>query len=332
VITVTGATGHIGNVLVKELLRRGQKVRALILPGEDLSPLDDTGAETVYGDVRDLRSLCQAFRSSGTVYHLAGVISIVPGKRKVLEQVNVGGTRNVVEACLRERVGRLVYVSSIHAIKETPRGTAVTESQPFDPACVLGEYARSKAQASLEVLKGVKRGLDAVLVCPTGVIGPNDYYGSEMGQLIQRFLSRKLPAYVDGAYDFVDVRDVANGIILAGEKGTRGETYILSGEQVTVRGLLSTLERVSGVKAPSFKAPGWLAKLAGMLASPFYARSRRKPLFTAYSIDVLHSNSLVHCDKARRALGYTSRPVTESVADAVTWFRARRARPTGEAT
>lgn len=159
-VVVTGATGHIGNVLVRELLSRGENVSVVIPPFEDTACLDGLQLEMVKGDVRQIDSLIQAFRGGDVVYHLAGVISILPGKNELLHQVNVVGTRNVVEACLKTDVRRLIYTSSIHAVKEPPHGTVIDETLPYGPDTVLGDYAKSKARATLEVLKGVKRGLD----------------------------------------------------------------------------------------------------------------------------------------------------------------------------
>ena len=320
-IVVTGATGHIGNVLLRELLSRGKNIRAVIPPFEDSACLDRLKVEMVEGDVRKIDSLIQAFKGSDVVYHLAGVISILPGKSELLHEVNVDGTRNVVEACLKTGVRRLVYTSSIHALREPPHGTVIDETCPYDADNVLGDYAKSKARATLEVLKGVGRGLDAVIVCPTGVIGPYDYRISEMGQLIVNFIKGDLNAYVDGAYDFVDVRDVATGLILACEKGRTGESYMLSGEQITVHDLMLMLEEITGVKAPSFKIPVWLARTVGKLAPLYYRLTKTKPLFTAYSVDVLASNSLISSKKARCELGYSTRSIRESVVDAVSWFR-----------
>ena len=320
-VAVTGSTGHIGNVLVREILKRGQQVRAIILSGEDTSPLKNLKVEIRQADVRQLDSLVQAFKGVDTVYHLAGIISILPGRKKLLEEVNVQGTQNVCEACLKTGVRRLVYTSSIHAVKEPPQGTCITEEQPFDPLAVVGDYGRSKARATLAVCESIKKGLDAVIVCPTGVLGPFDFKLSEMGKLFQDILSRRLKMYVNGAYDFVDVRDVAWGIILAGERGRTGESYILSGEQITVRNILVHLEKISGVKAPSICIPIWLARLAGLLATPYYLISGTKPLFTTYSIDVLASNSLVSSAKAKKELGFTARPIYESILDAVSWFK-----------
>jgi len=318
---VTGATGHIGNVLIRELTAKREKVRAVVPPREDTSPLEGLQVDLIEGDVRNIDSLIRAFEGCDIVYHLAGIISIVPGKRNLMHQVNVEGARNVVEACLSTGVKRFIYASSIHAIAEPPHGTTIDETLPFDPDRTIGDYGRSKALAAREVLKGIRKGLNAVIVCPTGVTGPYDYKVSEMGQLIMDFLERKLKAYVAGSYDFVDVRDVARGHILACKKGEAGQTYILSGERITVAELLSTLEEITGVKAPSLKMPRRLARAVGILASPYYWLTKTRPLFTAYSIDVLASNSLVSSEKARRELGYSSRPLKESIQNAIEWFK-----------
>lgn len=320
-VVVTGATGHIGNVLVRQLLSRGEKVRVVIPPAEDVTPLDGLKVEIVEGDVRKIDSLIKAVAGSDVVYHLAGIISILPGKNELLYQVNVVGTKNVVAACIKTGVKRLVYTSSIHAIEEPAQGTMIDETFPCNPDKLPRGYARSKAQATLAVLKGVEQGLDAVIVYPTGVTGPYDYRISEMGQLIIDFVNGDLKAYVDGAYDFVDVRDVATGIILACEKGRCGESYILSGEQITVHELLLMLQEITGVKAPSFRIPIRLARIAAKVAPLYYSLTKTKPRFTTYSIDVLASNSLISSEKARRELGYSTRSIRQSVADAFLWFK-----------
>jgi dihydroflavonol-4-reductase len=329
VVIITGATGHIGNVLVRELLADGVPVRALVLPDDDKRPLSGLNVETVYGDITNLESLESAFSGGDIVFHLAGIVTIMPGMASVLDRVNVGGLRNVIEACRACRVRRLVYTSSIHAVAEPPHDTVIDESQPFSPDQVLGDYARSKARATLLLLDEIaKGGLDAVICCPTGVIGPWDFGISNIGQLIIDFASGYLKSYVSGAYDFVDVRDVARGLILAAEKGKSGRHYILSGAQVQVPELMKELALNTGYPAPSYRIPAFIARAAGVLASVYYRLIRRKPVFTAYSIDVLRSNSLVSSARARRELGFTSRPWQESIRDHIEWFRTEGMLPT----
>ena len=243
---VTGATGHIGNVLVRLLKERGESVRAMIMPGEDPTPLIGQDVEIIEADVLDYQSLLKAFDHIDVVYHLAGIISILPGKDHMLQAVNVIGTRNVIQAARTSGVRRLVYTSSIHALKRVPDGVLIDESVPFDIEHALSSYDSSKASASLDVLNAVQTGMDAVIVCPTGVIGPYDFRRSELGQLILDCVEQKPMFYVDGAYDFVDVRDVAQGLILAGEKGRRGESYILSGERIAVLDIIKIVQEILG--------------------------------------------------------------------------------------
>jgi dihydroflavonol-4-reductase len=318
---VTGASGHLGNNLLRALLERGQQVRALVLPKDDPRPLAGLAVEQVEGDVRDMGSLMWAFRNADVVYHLAGIITISPGRAALLQQVNVQGTRNVVQAAMRSGVRRLVYTASIHAIVEPPQGTVIDEGMPFDPDLIPTEYGRSKAQAARVVLDGVAQGLDAVIGCPSGIVGPYDYVPSEFGRLILNVARRRLPAYVRGAYDFVDVRDVAQGLLAAGERGRRGESYILSGERATVAQLMAWIEEASGVRAPRLGLPARLARRVAYLAGHYARISGTKPLFTAESVDILGSNCCISHEKAGRELGFSPRPLRETIIDTVHWFR-----------
>jgi dihydroflavonol-4-reductase len=323
-ILVTGATGHIGNVLVRKLLDQGEKVRTLIWRGEDTTPLKNLDVERVEGDVLDPASLDHAMQGVETVYHLAGIISIMPGKNPFVWRVNVEGTRNVLAAARRASIRRLIYTSSIHAIARAPHGMTMDESLGFDQNNPYGEYDRSKAAASQEVQKAAASGLDAVIVCPTGVIGPYDFRGSELGEVIRSASLAKTMLYVEGAYDFVDVRDVANGLIGASEHGRCGEFYILSGHKLSVRYMLETVREVTGRAFASIKIPFSLAELAARYTPWYYQRTQAKPRFTPYSLEVLQSNSNISCKKALVELGYKSRPVYESIADTVRWFLDNR--------
>jgi dihydroflavonol-4-reductase len=319
-ILVTGATGHIGNVLVRQLIEKGEKVRTLIWKGEDTTPLQDLQVESVNGDVLDLPGLAEVFQGVDTVYHLAGIISIMPGHNPFVWDVNVQGTRNVLQASRQAGVRRLIYTSSIHAIARAPHGVQIDESLPFDMHNPYGAYDRSKAEASLEVQKACREGLDAVIVCPTGVIGPYDFRRSEMGNVILDAARRKTALYVDGAYDFVDVRDVADGLIQASEKGRSGESYILSGQKISVRYLLETVREVTGHAFPKFKIPFSLAEISSRFTPAYYRWRKTKPKFTPYSLEVLQSNSDISHAKASRELDYAPRPLYASITDTVRWF------------
>ena len=318
-ILVTGATGHIGNVLVRKLLKNGKKVRALILPGEDTTSLDNVPVERIEGDVLDLDSLWKPLEGVSVIFHLAGIISIMPGPDSRVWRVNVEGTRNILKAVFRFGECRLVYTSSIHAIQRVESGI-IDESLPYDPGNPYGEYDRSKAQATLDVQQASQGGVDAVIVCPTGVIGPYDYRGSMMGDVIRTAAENRPTLYVDGAYDFVDVRDVADGLIVASESGSRGESYILSGHRISVRYLLETVREITGRGFLTFKVPFGLARAAALVTPLYYRLTHVTPRFTPYSLEVLQSNSRISHAKATRDLDYYPRPLQDSIADATRWF------------
>ncbi|MGC1378525.1 MAG: SDR family oxidoreductase [Anaerolineales bacterium] len=319
-VLVTGATGHIGNVLVRRLIVKGEKVRALILPGEDTNALNGLDVEKAEGDVLDLSSLRESFRGVRKVFHLAGVISIMPGENSLMRRINVEGTVNVLKTALQSNVKRLVYTSSIHALARVPHGRPVDENVPYDRENPYGAYDRSKAEATLEVQKAAAGGLDAVIVCPTGVIGPYDFRSSMMGDIIRTAAQHKATLYVDGAYDFVDVRDVADGLIAAAEKGKTGESYILSGQQISVAALLEAVRQITGRGFPKLKISLPLATFAARFTPLYYRLSKASPRFTPYSLEVLQSNSVISHAKATRELGYSPRPVYESIADSIRWF------------
>jgi len=319
-ILVTGATGHIGNVLVRKLVAMGARVRALTLPGEDTNALNDLAVEQIRGDVLNMDSLWESFQGMQGVFHLAGMISIMPGENPLVRSVNVQGTLNVLKTAVKCGVERLVYTSSIHALARIPHGTVVDESTPYDPFNPYGAYDQSKAQATLEVQKAALAGLNAVIACPTGVIGPYDFRSSMMGDVIRSAALRRLTPYVDGAYDFVDVRDVADGLIAAMEKGERGASYILSGHRISVRYLLETVHEITGKGFLRFKVPMSIAKLAANFTPSYYRLAHASPRFTPYSLEVLQSNSFISHQKATKELGYQARPLYESIRDAIQWF------------
>ena len=323
-LLVTGPTGHIGNVLVRELVRRGEKVRALVLPRDDLTPLVGLDVELVLGDVLDQNSLRRAFDGVQDVFHLAGMISIMPGRNDPVRRVNVEGTYNILQAAREANIRRLVYTSSIHALRRVPHGVIIDESIHFDPEHAISDYDQSKAEASLAVLEAAQQGLDAVIACPTGVVGPYDFKRSEMGQIILDCIDEKPQLYVAGAYDFVDVRDVAQGLILAREKGRTGETYILSGERLAVKKLLEMVWEVTGKRFMQMKVPMALAHFVSNFTPTYYRLMKKKPRITPYSIETLLSNSVITHEKASRELGYVPRSLQESLADTVQWFLENR--------
>jgi dihydroflavonol-4-reductase len=319
---VTGATGLLGNVLVRTLVAQGAgRVRCLARPTSDVAPLAGLDTEIVHGDIGDPASLAAAFSGADTVFHLAGMVSITRGGLPRLREINVEGTQNVLAACRQAGVRRLMYCSSIHAFAVPHGGGCLTEESPVDPARSSGAYDRSKAEATLLVREAIAQGLDAVMVFPTGVVGPFDFRPSHTGELVIQCARGRLPAYVDGAYNFVDVRDVAAGMVAAAAKGAAGAGYILAGHNITVIDLLQTVEKVTGTPAPRLKVPFGPIRSFSFLIPPYYWITRQKPLFTTYSLDVISSGCEMAVDKAERELGYSPRPFLETVEDEVRWFR-----------
>jgi dihydroflavonol-4-reductase len=306
---------------VRKLLERGEKVRALILPGESRESISGLRVEAVEGDILHLDSLFKSMRGVKGVFHLAGVISIMPGPNPFVRKVNVDGTKNILRAAI-EHGSKLIYTSSIHAIQRVEEGV-IDENIPYDMNNPYGAYDRSKAEATLEVLHAAQSGLEAVVTCPTGVIGPYDFRGSMIGAVIHDAATAKPTWYVDGAYDFVDVRDVADGLISAAESGKRGESYILSGQKISVRYLLETVREITGRNFLQMKIPFDLAKFAAIFTPMYYRLAQATPRFTPYSLEVLKSNANISHAKATRELGYHPRSLQESIRDAVKWFLER---------
>ena len=320
---VTGATGFLGRVVAEELVRRKAQVHALVLHDDPYTDLLPKEVRTVIGDVCDKSSLSDFFADADSrtcVIHCAGIVSVAsrPGPR--LYQVNVGGTGQLLQQCMAHKVGKLVYVSSVHAIPEKPKGCIISEDCEFSPGLVDGDYAKSKAAATELVFDAAERGLNASIVFPSGIIGPDDLQGGSFTSMARSFLAGKLPFAVRGGYDFVDVRDVARGILACSESGEPGKGYILSGHYVTIRRMLQLVGKAAKLKYRSLCLPLGLARLA----APYYERRslrERKPLFfTPYSVSVLASNGQFSHAAASERFAYQPRPIEETLGDMTAWL------------
>mgnify|MGYP004556646675 CR=1 FL=1 len=321
---ITGAKGHLASTIIRCLRGRDCLIRGLILPSE--SGEDDAQLTYYHADVTKPETLDAFFSDTEgcevTVIHTAAIISIAERVTKQLYRVNVAGTRNILTQCLRHKVKRLVYVSSVHAIPESCRSATVSEVSSFSKQAVVGAYASTKAEASQAVLDAVKQGLDAVIVHPSGIIGPYDDGRNHIVQLIQMYLSGKLPAGVTGGYDFVDVRDVAEGCLLAADKGTAGSCYILSNRYFTVRELLECARRVAGGRRLPCLPVG-LAKAFVPLFEWVAKLRHARPLFTKYSLYTISNNVHFSHDKATVELGYTPRDMQATVRDTILWLQGK---------
>ncbi len=323
---VTGAAGFLGNTLVRELLGRGQKVRALVHESEPHPALAELDCEIVPVDVTDPASLTDAFNAPDDthviVIHCAGVVSIAGRVSQAVRAVNVGGTRNVIVACERARVSRLVYISSVHAIPEPDPPRTIHECDDpagYDPAVVTGEYAKTKAEATALVLASTQ--LDRVVVQPSGMIGPYDFGDSHLTRLIRDAAGGQLTAVVAGGYDFVDVRDVARAVIEAALKAPAGRTYLLTGHYTTVADVAKDVAGL-GRRSRRFRIlPTWFAKASAPFAELYYRIRQTSPLYTAYSLHTLHAPSEFSHARATTELGYTPRPLSETLADTVAWLK-----------
>lgn len=318
-VVVTGASGHIGGNLVRELLARGVRLRALV--HEDRRAVDGLDLDVARGDVLDLDSLRRAFGRAELVYHLAARISIVDDDAAETWAVNVRGTENVVAACRDAGVKRLVHFSSIHALAPEPADRPVDETRPLAEGRHVPHYDRSKAAAERAVLAGVRAGLDAVIVNPTAVVGPHDYRSSPMGQVFLDLYRGALPAIVEGGFDWVDVRDAVAGAIAAAERGGRGERYLLSGHRASMRELAALVEDVTGSRPPRVVVPMWLARAGAPVATAVANLAGRRPRFTRASLHALRNHREVRHDKASRELGYQPRPLRETIEATFAWFR-----------
>ena len=318
---VTGGAGHLGNVLVRELVNRDEDVRVLILPGEDTQSLSGLAVEIVEGNVLDFDSLIQAMDGVDVVFHMAGLVSITPKGVALMRDVNVQGTQNVIDAVRSTGVKKLIYTSSIHALERPPLGVSIDEACQFDPENPAGAYDCTKAQASLLIKEAARGGLDARIVCPTGVVGPYDYRRSEMGELILSWLNSPINLGVDGAFDFVDVRDVAVGHILVRDQGKPGETYILGGERIEFKALHNLVKQVTGKDKRLISFPLTIVKIIAPMAELYYKVTKTKPLVTRYSIETIVSNSDISSEKAKIELGYKPRKLAKTISDTIEWWR-----------
>ena len=316
---VTGATGYIGGVLVRALADRGDAVRAVF--HERSGTFEAPGVEWVRGDVLDRDSMAAAFRGADVVFHLASLVSIEPRAGDAMRAVNVAGSRNVVEAALECGVRRLIHYSSIRAYNQFPLDEVLDETRGRVGGLPRPVYDRSKALGEDEIRHGIERGLDAVIVNPTGVLGPYDRGPTGVGQFFVDLQRRRVPMLIAGGFDCVDVRDVVQATLAAERRGRRGENYILGGGWHSVPELARFSEAAAGVRAPRFVCPVALARFWAPFQMSWDRLHARPPLYTP---DALHhisrSNRRVSSARAREELGFDPRPVTESVRDAVRWF------------
>ncbi|ABR31668.1 epimerase [Thermosipho melanesiensis] len=319
-IFITGGSGHLGNVLIRKLKNSGERIVALVHPKDNCVSLEGLDVKIVKGDIRDYETVKKFARNADLIIHLAAYISILPWKKKKVFSVNVNGTRNIINICMKTGK-RLIYVSSVHAFEEPRQRAIINEETKIDPKKTSGVYGKSKATAALEILNAAKAGLDVVTICPTGIIGPYDFKPSEMGKFFLKYLSGKLKYIIDGSFDFVDVRDVADGIIALSEKGKKGEFYILGNKTFSITEIVKLLNKITGYKTIPKIINQKLAYSASLFSITFGLLTNNTPIFTPYSIHTLTRNYTFSHEKAKKEINYTPRPIGETLFDTLNWFK-----------
>jgi dihydroflavonol-4-reductase len=318
---VTGGTGFIGSSVVRALLDRNVGVRALCRPSSARTNLDGLDIEVVEGDLRDPESLRRGMAGCELVFHVAAFYSFWVRPRRLIYEVNVEGTRNVLRAARESGVDRVVYTSSVAALGLRDDGRPADETTPTSLEEIIGDYKRSKYLAEQVALEYAKE-LPVVIVNPSFPVGPRDVKPTPTGQTILDFLNRKMPAYVETGMNVVDVEDVALGHWLAADKGAIGERYILGGTNVTMKELLERLAAITGLPAPRVRLPyGLVLALSYVNAGFCRLFPTVTPRMTPETIRMSGHYMYFDPSKAIEELGFPQTPATDALAKAVDWFR-----------
>ncbi len=318
-VAVTGASGHIGVNLCRELVNQGYDIKALIHTNTE--SLRDIPLEPVQGDLKDPESLKALVQNADIVIHLGAVISIRGDRTGELFDINVEGTRRICEAAQKASVKRLIHFSSIHALLHRPYDQVLDENRPLAVEDKMS-YSRSKAKAEQIVLDAVRNGLDAVILSPTAVIGPFDYAPSLMGRALILLALGRLPALVPGGYDWVDVRDVVKTSIAAIEKGGKGQRYLLSGHWMTLKQISVLVSQLIDFRPKKFTCPHWLAQIGLPFINLYCSVYEKEPLYTRDSLYTLRtSHKNISHKKASQELEYNPRPFEETLRETLDWFQ-----------
>ena len=318
-VVVTGASGHIGVNIVRELLAQGYKVKALIHSSK--KALENLDIETFKGDVTDYESLVRVFCGADYVIHTAGYVSINDDEWGVLREINVNGVKNVVNACKTCEVKRLIHFSSIEAVDRNAYSVPIDESFPLDTLEKASPYARSKVMGEELVREAIAGGFDAVIVNPAGIIGPFDFKFGKSTQAVINICKRKLPILVHGAANWVDVRDVAKAVVAALVMAPKGERYMLSGHKIDLKMFVKTIETEILATKTRIYLPMWLVDLFIPVASLYYRLVDKESLITHVSLDALKGNWDISSEKAKRDLSFEPRSFQNTISDMIRWMQ-----------
>lgn len=319
-ILVTGAGGHIGNVLVRLLYEMGFHDLRLMAHSSDTSVIEPFAKEIVRCDIRDAQAVENAVYGCTDVFHLAGYIHMTGSDKRKLNEINVDGVKNVVNACIRHGIRRLVYVSSIHALMSS-HDLYINETVHADISQCADEYSRTKLKGTQYVMAACEnRGLNAVTVFPTGVIGPYDYRSSMAGIMFEKYIrARGAELCFKGKFDFVDVRDVADGIYRAWKFGEKGQGYILSGESCSIGEMIHFIGHCAGNEIKTLNVPVFFVKAFAVVTPVYYRLAGRTPIITKDTVDIMVSGVSISNMKAKTKLGFRPRPLQSTLRDTVAW-------------
>jgi dihydroflavonol-4-reductase len=318
---VTGATGFVGAAVVRALIKAGVEVRVLARRDSDFSNLQQFKIDGAYGDLRDKESLRKALAGCQQLYHVAAHYALWARNPAIFYDVNVTGTKNLMEAARDVGIERIVYCSTIGAIGLPPGGGLGTEDTPVSLDQMAGHYKRSKYLAEQEVLKLAKQGLPVVIVNPSAPVGEGDVKPTPTGQMIVEFMKGRMPAYIETGMNIVDVDDVAAGHLLAMQKGRIGERYILGTKNLILREVFEILSRLTGVKMPSVKLPRELILPLAYLNLAFSWITGIPPRIPLEGVKMAKYKMHYDCSKAIRELGIPQTPPEVALEKAVRWFR-----------
>jgi dihydroflavonol-4-reductase len=318
---VTGGTGFLGAHVVRALVARSRSVRCLVRPGSRRDNLQGLPVEIAQGDLGDLPSLRSALQGADALFHCAADYRLYAKDPPEIYAANVGGTENILQAAFDAGVARVVYTSSVGALGREPDGSPANEATPILREQMTGHYKKSKFDAERVAEAWAKRGLPVVIVNPSTPVGELDIKPTPTGQMIVDFLNRRMPAYVETGLNLVDARDVAEGHILAAERGRIGEKYILGNRNMTLKEILDVLSRQTGLPSPRLRVPHWIPMAAAAIDTAAARLTGRVPKIPLEGVRMSRYKMFFDSSRAVRELGFPQSPVEAALGRAVIWFR-----------
>ena len=325
---VTGAAGFLGGTVVRQLIEKGGEVRAFVLPNDKAAKYLPKEAQIIEGDLCEINSLEKFFtvpEGKETIcLHIASIVTVNPEYNPKVMEVNVEGTKNIIKMCEKHKeCKKLVYCSSTGAIKELPKGQKIKEVENFNEEDVIDCYSKSKARATQAVLDAVRNdGLNACIVYPSGILGPEDFAIGETTRTLIKIINGEMPAGISGTFNLCDVRDLADGLIKAAERGKKGENYILGNDAISFKKFCELVSSESGCKKIKMFLPGWMANLLAKYMEKRAKKNGTKPMMTSFSVYNLTRNNEFDSSKAKNELGYTTRSYRETIIDEIKWLKA----------